>query len=224
MAECMLSGNDLTPDKLCVLSCQERPGDVCKSACAIPRMRNHCGLRMQPGSPCDAMRGYCDVFQVCRSIDPDGPLTRLQRFFFGGQAISTTIDYIADHPFWSAFALLGSAWFMVLVFRCFAVHTPSSNPHKKPPYKLKDTIKHPLNVFDFPSSRGCGHGSPRLLQAFVPRQGSSGSGPAPKWSAWTVATLSRSDVRTDVEGRSSTLRWHREDHNRTARRRRCRRK
>ncbi|KAM7313549.1 hypothetical protein ISCGN_003410 [Ixodes scapularis] len=54
---------------------------------------------------------------------------------------------LLDHPFWSAFALLGSAWFMVLVFRCFAVHTPSSNPHKKPPYKLKDTIKHPLNVF-----------------------------------------------------------------------------
>ncbi|CAN7984026.1 unnamed protein product, partial [Ixodes hexagonus] len=149
MAECMLSGHGLTPDKLCILGCQESREylDGCKDVCDIPRMVGHCGLKMQPGSPCDAMRGYCDVFQVCRSVDPDGPLTRLQRFFFGGEAISTTIDFIADHPFISVLALLGSAWFMVLVFRCFAVHTPSNNPLKKPPYKLKDTIKHPLNVF-----------------------------------------------------------------------------
>ncbi|XP_049524983.1 disintegrin and metalloproteinase domain-containing protein 10 homolog [Dermacentor silvarum] len=50
------------------------------------------------------------------------------------------------HPFVSCLVVLGSSWFMLLIFRCFALHTPSNNPLKKPPFKLKDTMRHPIET------------------------------------------------------------------------------
>ncbi|KAH9368478.1 hypothetical protein HPB48_022179 [Haemaphysalis longicornis] len=58
----------------------------CKEACAFPEMASHCGAKLQPGSPCDDMRGYCDVFHKCRIVKPQGFLSRLQ-LFFGGEGL-----------------------------------------------------------------------------------------------------------------------------------------
>ena len=40
-------------------------------------------ITLQPGSPCNDFRGYCDVFMRCRLVDADGPLARLKKAIFG---------------------------------------------------------------------------------------------------------------------------------------------
>ena len=40
-----------------------------------------------PGSPCDDLKGYCDVFAVCRRVDMEGPLLRLKQKFFTVEGI-----------------------------------------------------------------------------------------------------------------------------------------
>ncbi|XP_040072140.1 disintegrin and metalloproteinase domain-containing protein 10 homolog [Ixodes scapularis] len=104
-------------------------------------------LRLQPGSPCNGLKGYCDVFHKCRDIDEEGPLTRLQRIFFGSQSIGAIRDLITKHPIVAGIIFIVFLSFLVLLFRCFAVHTPTSNPHKKQAQKLRNTMKHPMNIF-----------------------------------------------------------------------------
>ncbi|XP_049268875.1 disintegrin and metalloproteinase domain-containing protein 10 [Rhipicephalus sanguineus] len=118
----------------------------CLPACDFPSMKAHCGVTMTPGSPCNALRGYCDVFRKCRDVDAEGPLARLQRIFFGEKSVNKIKEFISIHPLLSVFLALGSLWLMIVVFRCLAVHTPTSNPNKKPAHKLKDTLKQPWKL------------------------------------------------------------------------------
>ncbi|CAN7941003.1 unnamed protein product, partial [Ixodes hexagonus] len=124
------------------------PGTLaCKPLCEFEETKSLCNLRLQPGSPCNGLRGYCDVFHKCRNVDEEGPLARLQRIFFGTGSINAIHEFVTSHPIVSAVMLIGFVWFMVLMFRCFAVHTPTNNPHKRPAFKLKDTIRRPLDLF-----------------------------------------------------------------------------
>lgn len=144
LLECFRGAKGLTIAEQCLLTCQERGSSECKVACAFPKMASHCGAKLQPGSPCNDMRGYCDIFHKCRLVEPRGFLTRLQAFFLAGESVDTLYEFVAHHPFAACLVLLGSSWLMVLVFRCFAIHTHSNNPMKKPPFKLKDTLRHPI--------------------------------------------------------------------------------
>lgn len=40
--------------------------------------------------------------------------------------------------------LVGVAIFMAAFVKCCAVHTPSSNPNKKPALRISDTLQHTL--------------------------------------------------------------------------------
>lgn len=145
LKECTLTGSGYTVDELCLLACEGSSGG-CLPACDFPAMKAHCGAMMTPGAPCNGMRGYCDVFRKCRDVDAEGPLARLQRIFFGEKSVNKIKEFITVHPLLSAFAALGSLWLMIVVFRCLAVHTPTSNPNKKPAHKLKDTLKQPWKL------------------------------------------------------------------------------
>ncbi|KAH7951716.1 hypothetical protein HPB52_011705 [Rhipicephalus sanguineus] len=144
LMECFRNPEGLSMSEQCLLTCRAPGSKECKVACAFSNMASHCGAKLQPGSPCNNMRGYCDVFHKCRLVEPRGFLTRLQGFFLGGESIDTLYEFVAHHPFAACIVVLGSSWFMVLVFRCFAVHTHSSNPLKQPPFKLKETLRHPI--------------------------------------------------------------------------------
>ncbi|XP_065302942.1 disintegrin and metalloproteinase domain-containing protein 10-like [Dermacentor albipictus] len=146
LVECYRSGAELSVDEQCLLTCQERGSRSCKLACAFPAMASHCGAKLQPGSPCNGLRGYCDVFHKCRPINPSGFITSLSGFLFGGEPFAVLYEFIAHHPFKATFVILGSSWLTVLVIRFLALHTPSNNPVKKAPLKLKDTLKHPVNA------------------------------------------------------------------------------
>ncbi|XP_077564367.1 disintegrin and metalloproteinase domain-containing protein 10-like [Haemaphysalis longicornis] len=147
LRECFRSGSDLSLEQKCLLTCKKPGTEDCKEACAFPEMASHCGAKLQPGSPCDDMRGYCDVFHKCRIVKPQGFLSRLQ-LFFGGEGLGQIVEFMAHHPVAAIVVILGSSWFMVLIFRCFAIHTPSTNPLKKPPFKLIDTLRNPANYFE----------------------------------------------------------------------------
>ena len=46
------------------------------------------------GAPCDNFKGYCDVFQKCRSVDADGPLARLKKLLFNKETLMSIKDWI----------------------------------------------------------------------------------------------------------------------------------
>ncbi|XP_064463743.1 disintegrin and metalloproteinase domain-containing protein 10-like isoform X2 [Ornithodoros turicata] len=150
LVECSLSGRALTAEEQCVLACRDpgTSGRPCLPVCHFSGMEEHCGKKLQPGSPCNGLRGYCDVFQKCRPIDAEGPLFRMEQFFFGGEAVYSLINFIKEHVVLSGFIVLGSIWCVVLVLKLVAVHTPSHNPKRRSAYSLKDTIRHPFQYLE----------------------------------------------------------------------------
>ncbi|MEQ2202622.1 hypothetical protein XENOCAPTIV_009336 [Xenoophorus captivus] len=49
---------------------------------------------LQPGSPCNDFKGYCDVFTRCRLVDADGPLARLKKAIFNPELYENIADWI----------------------------------------------------------------------------------------------------------------------------------
>ncbi|KAL3227019.1 hypothetical protein MRX96_024383 [Rhipicephalus microplus] len=127
--ECSLAGDRYSAQQLCLLACQDEFGS-CKPGCdlALPSAREAlCGLRLPPGSPCNEQLGYCDVFQRCRPVDDEGPLTRIQRLFFGTPVDAIRLFIVSDPPR-AVLALAVSCWLVALAFRCCAALTPTDNP------------------------------------------------------------------------------------------------
>lgn len=113
--------------ELCDLCCKQDGVCTPSSRLALlpPELK---GLKLVPGTPCDKMNGYCDVFAVCRQVDAHGPLSRLKEKIFTGEGLKEIVK-----EYWWAI-LLGTIAFAVIialmVFLC-ARYTPSSNPHKE---------------------------------------------------------------------------------------------
>lgn len=51
-------------------------------------------ITLQPGSPCNDFRGYCDVFMRCRLVDADGPLARLKKAIFSPELYENIAEWI----------------------------------------------------------------------------------------------------------------------------------
>ncbi|XP_036440285.1 disintegrin and metalloproteinase domain-containing protein 10 [Colossoma macropomum] len=96
---------------------------------------------LQPGSPCNDFKGYCDVFMKCRLVDADGPLARLKKAIFNPELYENIAEWIVAH--WWAVLLMGIALIMLMAgfIKICSVHTPSSNPKLPPPKPLPGTLK-----------------------------------------------------------------------------------
>ncbi|KAM9493089.1 disintegrin and metalloproteinase domain-containing protein 10 [Clarias gariepinus] len=96
---------------------------------------------LQPGSPCNDFKGYCDVFMKCRLVDADGPLARLKKAIFNPQLYETIAEWIV--VYWWAVLLMGIALILLMAgfIKICSVHTPSSNPKLPPPKPLPGTLK-----------------------------------------------------------------------------------
>ena len=46
------------------------------------------------GAPCNGFKGFCDVFQICRDVDADGPLARLKDFLLNTQTLNEVVNWI----------------------------------------------------------------------------------------------------------------------------------
>uniref|UniRef100_A0A8C7NC77 Disintegrin and metalloproteinase domain-containing protein 10 n=1 Tax=Oncorhynchus kisutch TaxID=8019 RepID=A0A8C7NC77_ONCKI len=95
---------------------------------------------LQPGSPCNDFKGYCDVFMRCRLVDADGPLARLKKAIFNAELYENIAEWIVAH--WWAVLLMGIALIMLMAgfIKICSVHTPSSNPKLPPPKPLPGTL------------------------------------------------------------------------------------
>ncbi|XP_051565379.1 disintegrin and metalloproteinase domain-containing protein 10-like isoform X1 [Myxocyprinus asiaticus] len=102
---------------------------------------NRKSTTLQPGSPCNDFKGYCDVFMKCRLVDADGPLARLKKAIFNPELYTSIAEWIVEH--WWAVLLMGIALIMLMAgfIKICSVHTPSSNPKLPPPKPLPGTLK-----------------------------------------------------------------------------------
>ncbi|XP_077484505.1 disintegrin and metalloproteinase domain-containing protein 10-like [Amblyomma americanum] len=143
LVPCFLSGPDLSPGQRCLIACRGHGEESeCHEACHFERMRGLCHKRLEPGAACDNLRGYCDVFQQCRHIDTEGPLTRLHWLVFGNQGITNALT---RYWYLTALGVLLSAVLTLLFIRVSTVYTPTSNPHLTPHRKLTISVTHPLD-------------------------------------------------------------------------------
>uniref|UniRef100_A0A8C2H362 Disintegrin and metalloproteinase domain-containing protein 10 n=1 Tax=Cyprinus carpio TaxID=7962 RepID=A0A8C2H362_CYPCA len=96
---------------------------------------------LQPGSPCNDFKGYCDVFMKCRLVDADGPLARLKKAIFNPELYSSIAEWIVASNWW-AVLLMGIALIMLMAgfIKICSVHTPSSNPKLPPPRPLPGNV------------------------------------------------------------------------------------
>ncbi|PIK57918.1 ADAM10 metallopeptidase [Apostichopus japonicus] len=138
-----------TVDQSCHLCCMD--GGVCKSSTQIESMENYTlthgeipmgsdsltkALFQQPGSPCNAYLGYCDVFYKCRLVDSNGPLSRLTKAIFNPDLYEDVFSWIQEYWWATILICLGVIILMALFIKCFSVHTPSSNPNMKQARKV----------------------------------------------------------------------------------------
>jgi disintegrin and metalloproteinase domain-containing protein 10 len=55
---------------------------------------NKPGFILKPGSACANTLGYCDVLSKCRSVDAEGPLTKLKNLLTNPDIAKTALDWI----------------------------------------------------------------------------------------------------------------------------------
>ncbi|XP_057190752.1 disintegrin and metalloproteinase domain-containing protein 10 isoform X2 [Triplophysa rosa] len=130
--------------ELCHVCCMEKgqPNTCSSTGSEIwAKYFNGRSTTLQPGSPCNDFKGYCDVFMKCRLVDADGPLARLKKAIFDPELYTSIAQWIVKH--WWAVLLMGIALIMLMAgfIKICSVHTPSSNPKLPPPKPLPGTLK-----------------------------------------------------------------------------------
>ncbi|XP_034751012.1 disintegrin and metalloproteinase domain-containing protein 10 [Etheostoma cragini] len=157
----LCSGSICEKYKLEVCTCASQEGkdeaaELCHVCCMEKMKPNTCSstgserwaeffnrktTTLQPGSPCNDFKGYCDVFMRCRLVDADGPLARLKKAIFNAELYENIAEWIVAH--WWAVLLMGIALIMLMAgfIKICSVHTPSSNPKLPPPKPLPGTLK-----------------------------------------------------------------------------------
>ena len=148
MEECFLTAKTgAKPEDMCEVACQQRDQpNTCKRTSEIAEMRHMSGLKLRPGSPCNEFLGYCDVFQRCRPVDAEGPLARLKNTLLNQRTLTSIKQWATTHWWACALFAIGFMMLMYVFIECCAVHTPTSNPNKRPALRLSDTIRHPAST------------------------------------------------------------------------------
>ncbi|XP_076011839.1 disintegrin and metalloproteinase domain-containing protein 10 [Genypterus blacodes] len=130
--------------ELCHVCCMEKMKPNTCSSTGSEKLNGSFNKRvitLQPGSPCNDFKGYCDVFMRCRLVDADGPLARLKKAIFNPELYENIAEWIV--AYWWAVLLMGIALIMLMAgfIKICSVHTPSSNPKLPPPKPLPGTLK-----------------------------------------------------------------------------------
>ncbi|XP_077419472.1 disintegrin and metalloproteinase domain-containing protein 10 isoform X1 [Vanacampus margaritifer] len=140
---CVVEDEKDEASELCHVCCMEKMNpSTCRSSASEKWTKFFNGkiINLQPGSPCNDFKGYCDVFRKCRLVDADGPLSRLKKAIFNAEIYETIAEWIVDH--WWAVLLMGIALILLMAgfIKVCSVHTPSSNPKLPPPKPLPGTL------------------------------------------------------------------------------------
>ncbi|KAG9510545.1 Disintegrin and metalloproteinase domain-containing protein 10, partial [Fragariocoptes setiger] len=159
LEECFLTAKSgAKPEEMCEVACQsvEQP-NTCRRTSDIPAMQHISGLKLRPGSPCNDFQGYCDVFQRCRPVDAEGPLARLKNTLLNQKTLMTIKQWATTY--WWACMLMLVAFIMLMAafIKCCAVHTPTSNPKKRPALRITDTLRRPADKLRRKRHNGAAH-------------------------------------------------------------------
>jgi len=184
LVSCFLTSDTVTNKRqLCELACQD-PGknNTCMSTADLVRegrlkgKLSAEGLSLRPGSPCDNFQGYCDVFLKCRKVDAEGPLVRLKNLLFNPETLLTIVQLVTEY--WWAVLLMGIAFviFMAIFIKCFAIHTPSSNPRLAKNLHFTETLRRPVRALQQKHYRPANNGSSSGSGAPPPYPGRGGPG------------------------------------------------
>ncbi|XP_057687379.1 disintegrin and metalloproteinase domain-containing protein 10 [Corythoichthys intestinalis] len=146
LEECTCASENEKDDvaELCHVCCMEKMNPSTCSSTGSEKWAQYFNgrvINLQPGSPCNDFKGYCDVFKRCRLVDADGPLSRLKKAIFNSEIYETIAEWIVDH--WWAVLLMGLALILLMAgfIKICSVHTPSSNPKLPPPKPLPGTLR-----------------------------------------------------------------------------------
>ena len=71
------------------------------------------GMHPKPGTPCNDYKGYCDVFQKCREVNPSGPLATLRKILLSEESLRSVAQFLSLHWYLVLFLLLGVLVLMV---------------------------------------------------------------------------------------------------------------
>ncbi|XP_064470931.1 disintegrin and metalloproteinase domain-containing protein 10-like [Ornithodoros turicata] len=145
--DCQVTGRGHTEEQMCRIFCRaSSEATACVDPCEVPQLKPLCDVRKQPGAACDNNNGYCDAFRRCRSVNEEGPLTKLEGIFFRKEGIRQWIEnHVILSLLISVMAILGLALFI----RCCAVMTPTNNPVMRPARTFKEGIASPAEVILF---------------------------------------------------------------------------
>ncbi|CAB4055708.1 ADAM10 [Lepeophtheirus salmonis] len=141
MESCQCKQGPDDPDtKACELCCKEPgEGNPCLSSFElnnppfdVPDMFS------KPGTPCNEYKGYCDVFQKCREVDPSGPLATLRKLLLSEESIETLRLFLVRHWYTVIFVGIAVLGLMGIIVRICGKKTPLV--HR--PRRRKRTIHH----------------------------------------------------------------------------------
>ncbi|XP_060066641.1 disintegrin and metalloproteinase domain-containing protein 10-like [Ylistrum balloti] len=120
------TADDWKDEKLCQVCCMYN--SICTSTTDIPSIT---ATKSVSGSPCNNYKGYCDVFQVCREVDPTGPLLALKKLLLDGEVFQTLKAFLTQHWYIGIAAGVVLVIALILVAKfCSKSHGPPMNPRK----------------------------------------------------------------------------------------------
>ncbi|XP_074038980.1 disintegrin and metalloproteinase domain-containing protein 10 isoform X1 [Leptinotarsa decemlineata] len=132
----------------CIPTNSDPKTKACELCCKLPGDNQPClssfewndmpydipDMYSKPGTPCNNYIGYCDVFQMCREVDPSGPLATLRKLLLSDESIASFKQWVIDY--WYAVAGI-----ILIVIVLLILSTKYLG--KRPNFKIKSvTIMH----------------------------------------------------------------------------------
>lgn len=106
-------------------------------------LNNLTSFQMTPGARCNGGKGFCDVLNRCRDVDPEGTLNRFTKLLFNQETAMTIQKFLKEK--WYIVLVSGIAFIAIMAafIQCFSLHTPSSNPRLPEAYAIGGTLRRP---------------------------------------------------------------------------------
>lgn len=128
-----LSDPAVNKRNLCNVACNyPNTTGVCTSSFDIPEFINdfNTGVVMKPGSTCNGVEGYCDVFSRCRSANTNAQLNRLVSLLLTNITVEDIKQWVKTY-WWAVliFCIIFVVLFNLLIWGLSKL-MPSSNPNK----------------------------------------------------------------------------------------------
>lgn len=102
-----------------------KDANLCRLCCLVNDTCQFEAGNAFTGAPCNDFKGYCDVFHVCREVDPTGPLSNIRKLLLSGDVINTVKTFLTEKWWVAVLGALGLFIVMGLFIKfCSKSHGP----------------------------------------------------------------------------------------------------